>query len=416
VAESPVPPVPPTDPPQDQQGGRAGGQSGRSGGGAPAGRSPKKGAARRPNRGVAAPESDGLPPAPGSAGPHPGQREVKSVILDRLNARTAPRAAAMPGRAFVYSSNDGHVVHLTAAPKGGLAAWGKPKYEWRIEVDTTLRTDRLVDTIPSQTEPGRFVVTMDVEWSVTDPVRVVKRGIEDGAGLVQSRLFAGARGIGYGHRIDQAAELERALNQRLGLGPQEYAEGITVHRCDVRVELDEWSWRKRVMIDRNQFRRQLNDEEVTALRESVRTRSDLFLHYLAQDPARVGDLILDMRDHEQIKDERVIDLFKQAVDAKIMQPAEVNEMLRRLLGSITDVYRPDGRTDMFGHHAPPSELLPPGGPGSPLGDTAGAPPDGATVIAGMAADDDEEPDTMPESLQPRSENGVTGWTGMPWDS
>ncbi|TDC82164.1 hypothetical protein [Actinomadura sp. 7K507] len=327
------------------------------------------------------------------------------VIISRIAARLAPADAAMPGRALVFSYRDGTAVHLSAPPRARLGGFGGPAYEWRFEVDTTLRSDTFVASVPSRTDLARFVVTVQAEWSVTDPVRVVKRGLADGARLVRTRLLDAARSVGHGYRIEQISELETALAARLGGGPQEYDEGVTVHRCYVTADPDDRSRAKLERLDEARVRRQLSDEEVSALRSSVRSSSDLFLHYLAQDRHRVGELIADMRRHEEIKEERVIDLFRQAVDSNIMHPAEINEMLGRLLGPITGVFQPGGRTDLFGTHEP--EAAPPAErPAIPV---QAEPEDGDD-------EDGDDEDIMPEDLRKRAEDGVEGWRPMPWDS
>ncbi|MGP4024041.1 hypothetical protein [Actinomadura sp. 3N407] len=340
-------------------------------------------------------------PEPG--GPEPGGQEPprsEPVIISRTPARGAPAGAAMPGRALVFSDRDGRAVHLTAPPRGRFGGFGGPRYEWRFEVDTTLRSDTFVASVPSRTETARFVVTVEAEWSVTDPVRVVRRGLGDGARLVRSRLLAVARSVGHGYRIEQISEMETALADKLGAEYREYPEGITVHRCYVSADPDRRSRAKQERLDDARVERQLSEEEVGALRASVRSSSDLFLLYLAQDRNRVGDLIMDMRKHEEIREERVIELFNRAVERNIMQPAEVNEMLRRLLGPITGVFQPDGRTDLFGTRDIP----------------VAAPAEPPAIPARVVDDTDEDEDVMPEELRERSEDGVDGWRPVPWDS
>ncbi|TYK52523.1 hypothetical protein [Actinomadura decatromicini] len=336
----------------------------------------------------------------------PAPREPSGpLIVDRRPARGVPPATAMPGRAFVFSDRDGQAVQLSATPRGWLGSLGAPRYEWRFEVDVGLRSDTFTATIPSRTDTARFIVTLEAEWSVTDPVRVVRRGLVDGARLVRSRLLAAVRSVGHGYRIDQISELETALGDKLAAGFREYPEGITVHGCYVTAEPDERSRAKLERIDDARVERQLSEEEVGALRTSMRSSSDLFLLYLAQDRNRVGDLIIDMRKHEEIKEERVIELFNKAVEQNIMQPAEINEMLRRLLDPIAGVFQPDGRTDMFGTAQLPAP--------APATGAAPAPP---PAIAGSLAADDDEEDVMPEELRQRAEDGVYEWKPMPWES
>ncbi|XRQ12199.1 hypothetical protein ACN3XK_15275 [Actinomadura welshii] len=326
------------------------------------------------------------------------------VIIGRTAARLAPADAAPPGRALVFSFRDGSAVHLSAPPRARLGGFGGPAYEWRFEVDTTLRSDTFVASVPSRTGLARFVLTVEAEWSVTDPVRVVKRGLTDGSRLVRTRLLDAARSIGRGHRIEQIPELESALAARLGGEPQVYAEGITVHRCYVTADPDDRSRAKQERLDEARVRQQLGEEEIGALRSTVRSSSDLFLLYLAQDPSRVGELIADMRRNEELKEDRVIDLFRQAVDRNIMQPAEINEMFGRLLGPITGVFQPGGRTDLFGTHEPtvPPPAEPPAIPGR--------------LAEGAGDEDEEEEDVMPDDLRKGAVDNVYAWEPMPWDS
>ena len=160
-------------------------------------------------------------------------RPSEPVIVSRTPARGVPSAAAMPGRALVFSDCDGRAVHLTAPPRSAGGRPGGAGYEWRFEVDTAPRTDTFAALVPSRTEAARFVVAVEAVWSVTDPARVVRRGVRDGARLVRSRVLAVARSVGNGYRIEQVRELEAALAGRLGAGHLQYPEGITVHRCHI---------------------------------------------------------------------------------------------------------------------------------------------------------------------------------------
>ncbi|WP_344897156.1 hypothetical protein [Actinomadura meridiana] len=324
------------------------------------------------------------------------------LIVGRQQVRGPRPAAAMPGRAFVFSDRDGGTVHLASQPRR-FPGLGGPRYEWRIEVDTSLRSDTFVDAIPSRTEAARFIVAVEVEWSVTDPASVVNRGIEDGARIVRSRVMRVVRAAGHDYRIEQISELERILTDQLAAACRELPEGITLHRCYVTAEPDQRSRAIQERIDDARVQRRLSEEEIGALRASVNSSSDLFLLYLAQDRDRVGDLIVDMRKHEMIKEDRVIDLFNKAVEQNIMQPAEINDMLGRLLGPITGVLQPGGRTDMFGTQQIPQ--------------AAAAPPAIQGALAGSGADSaDEDEDVMPAELRQRAEDGVDGWRPMPWDS
>ncbi|QKW38286.1 hypothetical protein HUT06_33330 [Actinomadura sp. NAK00032] len=329
------------------------------------------------------------------------------LIVGRMPAREAPRAAAQPGRSFVYSDRDARSVELTAPPPRGLMGLRGPRYEWRVEVDTTLRRDTFVASLPSRTELARFELTIEAEWSVTDPVAVVRRGLDDGAAIVRSRLLDVARTVCHRFEIDRIAEVEAAVADQLRTEPRAYEEGIGVRRCYVQVVPDQRTLRRKERFEDARDERRLTSDEVDDLRRSIRTSSDLFLRYLAQDPNRVGSLIADMRQHEQLKEERVIELYNKAVEEKIIRPAQVNEMLERLLGPMTGVLQPEGRTDLFGTRDVPLAPLPE-----------------AAAIAGETAREPERPggpgepdeDVMPEQLRGRSEDGVESWRPMPWDS
>lgn len=349
--------------------------------------------------------------APAASGPS------APLIVGWLPARQAPRTAAPPGRSYVYSDRDARPVELTARRARNPLGFLGPRYEWRVEVDTTLRRDVFVDSVPSRTELARFELTIEAEWAVTDPVAVVGNGITDGAALVRSRLLDVARTVCHQFEIDQVARVEAALADRLRAEPRDYAEGIGVRRCYVRVVADERTRRRKERFEDARVERQLTNEEVDDLRRSIRTSSDLFLRYLAQDPERVGTLIADMREHEQLKEQRVIELYNTAISANIIRPAQVNEMLERLLGPMTGVLQPEGRTDLFGTREIPaaSPAEPPMIAGRVDRDAAGPGATGHSAAGGAAGPGADE-DVMPEQLRGRSEDGVESWRPMPWDS
>ncbi len=203
------------------------------------------------------------------------------------------------------------------------------------------------DSVPSRTELARFELTIEAEWAVTDPVAIVRRGIVDGAAIVRSRLLDVARTVCHRFEIDRIAEVEAALADQLRAEPRAYEEGIGVRRCYVRVVPDERTRRRQERFEDARVERQLTTEEVDDLRGSIRTSSDLFLRYLAQDPNRVGGLIADMRQHEQLKEERVIELFNKAVEEKVIRypgQRDAGPAARPDDG----VLQPEGRTDLFG--------------------------------------------------------------------
>jgi hypothetical protein len=352
------------------------------------------------------------------------------LIVARLPARAAPRTAAPPGRSYVYSDRDGRPVELTGRRSLNPLGFLGPRYEWRVEVDTTLRRDVFVDSVPSRTDLARFELTIEAEWAVSDPVAVVGHGITDGAALVRSRLLDVARAVCHQFEIGQVARVEAALADRLRAEPRGYEEGIGVRRCYVKVVPDERTRRRQERFEDARVERQLTNEEVEDLRGSIRTSSDLFLRYLAQDPERVGTLIADMREHEQLKEQRVIELYNAAISANVVRPAQVNEMLERLLGPMTGVLQPEGRTDLFGTReipapSPPELPMIPGRVDRGTDDSApartGAARTGAagTGAAGAGAPEpgaDEDEDVMPGQLRGRSEDGVESWRPMPWDS
>jgi hypothetical protein len=332
----------------------------------------------------------GLPPLPPS----------EPLILDRvqLTAGLTP-GVARPGTAAVYIDAENNYVKLAVTPKQGLLPW-KTKYRWRIDVDTSLRQDELWDSIPTQTPPAKFYVYMTVEWSVTDPVRLVRRNLEDGRQIVFTRLFGVARELGWAHPIDQAQVLEGKLNAQLNRPHEQFEEGITVHRCAVRISVDSRSEEKLVRIDDHRLERSLEESELVALRSTIKDESDLFLLYLARDRDRVGDLINDMRKNDEIKNERVLALFQQAVERGVMQSAEVNEMLQRLLVPLQGILHPRGHADILGTQR------------IPLPDLAPQPP---PILPGVVTSIPEEieEDVTPQQVR---EDGVQEWSDLSWDS
>jgi hypothetical protein len=354
---------------------------------------PERPAPKRANRRPRGPGGQGAPPLP----------PAKPLILNRVplnNTTSPPPVVPPPGTAFIYIDAENNYLNQAVLPRQGFTLRARTRYLWRIDVDTSLRQDEMWESVPCQTSAARFEVHIRIEWSVTDPVRVVRRNLEDGRQIVFSRVSEAAQELGWRHSIDQPGVLAIKLKERLVSRQREYDEGITVHRCTVRVDVDAYSQGKAVRLSEAQFKQRIEDNELTDLRSKIKDESDLFLLYLARDRDRVGDLINDMRKNEEIKNERVLALFQQALDKGIMQSAEINEMLQRLLGPLHGVLHPTPHTDILGTQ----NLRPPEAAGTPQ-----------LVVPGVvsAKPEEEQEDVTPQQVR---EDGVDTWSEVPWDS
>ncbi|MET7668306.1 CHAT domain-containing protein [Micromonospora luteifusca] len=141
-----------------------------------------------------------------------------------------------PAAAAVYSTRQG-VLEVADRPM----AWWHPgfvaRYSTRYEVDTS--DHRLVyDTrLPTRGGVYTFEASIAVDFRVTDPAQIVRRGITDAAALVREFLLAACRPISSQYAIDEMSQAEIAIDRAL-TGDTSALGGITLQLRSTRLSLD----------------------------------------------------------------------------------------------------------------------------------------------------------------------------------
>ncbi|MFG1916684.1 CHAT domain-containing protein [Micromonospora sp. NPDC048898] len=144
-----------------------------------------------------------------------------------------------PSAAIVYSTRqDG----LEVADSGRLMAWWHPgfmaRYATRYEVDISDHSVVVDLRLPTEGGAYHFEASIAVGFRVTDPARIVRRGVRDAAVLVREFLLGTCRPITSRYAIDEVIRAEAAIRRRLGQDTS-VPDGITLRLKSVRLSLDE---------------------------------------------------------------------------------------------------------------------------------------------------------------------------------
>ncbi|WP_283136912.1 hypothetical protein [Rhizohabitans arisaemae] len=342
---------------------------------------------------------------------------------------------ARPGQALVFSRADRRAVEVLRRP----SALGSLKYTYRYEVDITDKRLMLQEPLPSATNAFWFQAELEAQWRVADPEEVVRRGIataDDGDALVRTALIELLRPYCRAFDVDDHARAEESARQAFGRTPLAMPEGLVVIAVSVRVYPDADTGnhqhgirdaeREEIVRAREhraamaavgseydvRMQAERRQQELLALRmralaEAARGEGGLLLRLLAQEPERLHTVIRELAESRELALERKLGLFRELVAGNLVQPADLDGLVRNLLGQPSAL-------SAFGPSHPASAT-----PGAlPAGESPFPPPDPAPPP--RRTDSREAPkergpyghgERPPETGEPEDlrGDGVTGW-------
>lgn len=327
------------------------------------------------------------PGAPPASTPPP--ISDKPLILGEVSMRGASKIALIPNRALLFSDKSGVIVRLNSYPNLIEAR----RYDMRYEVDMSMRHARWDTEVPSRSRTAPFIVTMSVNWGVTDPAAVVQFGITSGLEIIRPRLEEIARTIGHSYPVHESIDFERHLNRVLEKRTS-YPEGVGVLHCTVQVRQDE-----RVLAHESAI---LEEEHKIRIREiqgrwvaHIDSELDLLKEYLKDNRADIPAVLEEMRKRAEAGTARDTQRYQDLLKSDLVTSMDDLEEGLKIIES-----------DATGARSSPISLV------QPRSEAISAPDDAGD------ADEVQEAEVVEEDVDPRSlkkkEGGVDGWVSAPW--
>ncbi|MET8041355.1 CHAT domain-containing protein [Micromonospora sp. NPDC005215] len=142
--------------------------------------------------------------------------------------------------AIVYSTSQGG---LEVAAGDRTTVWQDPgltaRYETRYEVDVSDHSVVVDLRLPARGGTDHFTASVTVDFQVTDPAQVVRRGITDAMVLIRRFLLDSLQRITSAYDIDEMIEAEEAVNWLLGAHIS-IVDGVTILPRDAELSHDGW--------------------------------------------------------------------------------------------------------------------------------------------------------------------------------
>lgn len=287
-----------------------------------------------------------------------------------------------PGQSLLFSTEEGDLVELPRRP----SAFGALKYRFRYEVDRSDQTMAWSEPLSSGTGGFPFQASFEARWRVTDPAEVVRRGIDTldkahAAVCVAMRDLLWPYAARYG--IEQLDDFDQFVRTSVSSRPHTLPVGVTVDPLIVRIYLDSAAAEHLRALKQQEFDEQLVkaghsvaltsqtlDAELQAKREEVllaaaRGEGGLLLHLIAQNPANLHEIMLELGQRQDVQQNQKADMLRMLIDAGHLQPAEAHALWE-------DMHRP-------------APLFPTATPGQVSGGGAGQLTAGGTGTPGAGA-------------------------------
>jgi hypothetical protein len=308
---------------------------------------------------------------------------VSSRHLRRFEALVRRRPVkANVGIVLVTQSGDCYGYPPDRQPTVGELLWKGAGTVY--EVDMGIHWSNVKLEVPSQTEAFFFDATIELEWWVTDPVPIVKRGVYDVRKALEPHLWQRLSAITRSFEVEDSADAENTAAESLtklpvgaeyGLGTRAFLK-LRMDTPTVRHVSAVRDIRRDMEIEREtQLLRLLRDDSTTTLIDRRVTRYrrillsgdfDQFALQLAQNPDEAPAVIQMLREERHNNRRAVTDFVTSLLDSGAIDRHEINDQVRealRWLKDATDTVLkgpdPAGRATAQRVDALPSVEIPP---------------------------------------------------------
>jgi hypothetical protein len=222
-------------------------------------------------------------------------------------------------------------------------------YRLIFGVDVSDHHDDVQDHLPSDGDVFEFKLRLVLDWSVTNAVKVVARGIDDGLALCKDHLVDQMRDITRGFPIEASADAEAAIRRALGNGPVELPEGLTIHRLRPQLTVDEATRnaghaiteahsKGKTLDIQQKYELRRKEGALEAIQSAVRDYDPIAVH-LAEHPDRTKDLVDTVQTNERESQDRRDALINALVRQELIQDIDVGDLTSSLLTNAAHAYQ-----------------------------------------------------------------------------
>ncbi|HDQ06012.1 MAG TPA: hypothetical protein ENN36_04740 [Candidatus Bathyarchaeota archaeon] len=304
--------------------------------------------------------------------------ETKGLIISKETTRLRlfrPRPAPEPGIALVLFREGQPLVTLWPGDRltSGEVSWGN--YKTVYKVDITEHSFSFSCTLPCQGEAFEFHTQVDVTYSIENPNLIVERNITDARTVLEPLVVNTMREISREHDVEQSAEAEKSITERVLEESKKYSTGLKILRFMVKLSLEEDARnhiRQLKQIERTKVseRRQAELEKQRIELEVERTKMrmefysplikegqwQLLALQLANHPDDVAAIAQMIRQQRQADMENQLRALKIMLEEDVIEGFQMEEASKRVLQRFVDSFGPDLEVRALGSGEKPKAL------------------------------------------------------------
>jgi hypothetical protein len=283
---------------------------------------------------------------------------VSETPVQRLNLtrRVSSKAIALVGK----TPDD----HYQIVRRFGMFS----PYRLAYEVDVADHHDDVEASLPSQGDVFEFKLRLVIDWRVTDPVRIVARGVDDGLALCKDHLVDLMRDITRRWPIESSFDAETEIRRTLGSDAIVLPEGITVCRVRPQLTIDqatrnaghalaaahhdgtlalikgqnaitEAHHESDILSIKQKAELTRRREALDAIHEALHGKYDPIAFHLAQHPDQTKELVTLIQTNHRESQDRRDGLIRELVRRELIQDIDVGDLTSALLSNAADAYR-----------------------------------------------------------------------------
>lgn len=304
--------------------------------------------------------------------------ETTSLIISNEQVQLRllrPQPTPKPGIALVLFREGQPLVTLWPGDRltSGEVSWGK--YKTVYEVDISEHPFKFSCMLPCQGEAFEFRAQVDLAYSVETPSFIVERNITDARTVLEPLIVSIMREVSREHDVDQSAEAEKSITERVLEESKKYSTGLRILRFVVKLSLEEDARnyiRKIREIERTKTielkQAELEKQRIEREMELMKVKIDFYSPLIEKGQWKL--LALQLANHpddvaavaQMIGQQRQADMETQLKALKIMLEEDViegfqmGEAGKRILQRIVDAYGPGLEARALGGREEPKAL------------------------------------------------------------
>ncbi|WP_037605737.1 hypothetical protein [Streptacidiphilus rugosus] len=268
-------------------------------------------------------------------------------------------ARKQPGRvdsALVYATGSGKCAVFLPPSRPGRSDLTGRGYRSLYEIDMGIHHFTLSERLPCEEDAGGFLATIDVDWRVSAPERVVTSGLRDVRALVTPRIQRRLRRITRRFPLDSSSAAEAAAQEDLLDEPLAEDAGLTIS-CSVQLDLDEAGAEQKGAVRQLGYRHGIQEKLLVAADDDAELASKkaaFYQYYLqrggveawalqvAQHPEDLPKALEQLNAEQQQVVRNQLDLMNTMIEGKHIEHFQLEGMSQAAADALTRMLRQTG--------------------------------------------------------------------------